>query len=170
MSNSFNLFSILFVTIFLGACNLHPSLEEAEVNPIQFETTWQSESSNLASNIRKHLQNRTLQIFPDSTYLLIDTDYQLNKTTSKGYFELKESINDVHAIVFHQEVPIAATFEGIVEINAMVNPPEMTLEYVQVFPTEESALIPPVVEEGFGSTDNFNQGINNVQKFSIQGI
>ena len=159
----------LFITVLLGACNLHPNLEEAEVNAIQFESTWQSESSNLASNIRQHLQSRTLQIFQDSTYTLTDTDYQLNTSTSKGSFELEESVDGIHSIVFHQELPFPATFKGIVEINAMVSPPEMTLEYVQISPQQESALAPPIIEEGFGSTDNFNQGISNVQKFSIQG-
>lgn len=170
MNNCFKLFITLFITVLLASCNLTPNLEEVETDLIQFDGVWQSESSNLASNVRGELQKRTLQIYQDFSYSLTDVDYDSQVTMTKGVFDFEEGIDmkGVSAVTIHQTHPKSVTYQGIVEINTDVEPMEMTLEYVQTFPSQEMALAPPIAEEGFGSTDDFNLGISNVQKFSVQ--
>ncbi len=170
MNSRFNLLIALSISFLLGACNLTPNLEETETNLIKLDGVWQSESSNLASNVRNQLQKRTLQIYQDFSYSLIDADYTSNISVAKGTFDFEEGIDmkGVSPVTIHQTYPNPITYKGIVEINMDVEPMEMTLEYVQVFPSQEVALAPPVATQGFGSTDNFNLGISNVQKFSVQ--
>lgn len=170
MNNCFKLFIALSITLLLASCNLTSNLEEVETDLIQFDGVWQSESSNLASNIRNELQKRTLQIYQDFSYSLTDADYTNSFSETKGTFDFEEGINmkGISPVTIHQTYPNPVTYQGIVEINMEVEPMEMTIEYVQVFPSQEMALAPPVAEEGFGSTDDFNLGIGNVQKFSIQ--
>lgn len=170
MKDFFSLFTALFVSFLLGACSITPDLEEVDVEPIKFDGVWQSESSNLASNIRKELQSRTLQIYQDFSYSLQDIDHNGEIFTSKGSFafDFEEQLNGIFPITIHQSEPSIATYQGIVEINNKVSPPEMTIEYVQTIPNQDLELTPPIVAEGFGSTDDFNFGIENVQKFTVQ--
>jgi len=170
MKDCFSLLTTLFISFLLGACSMTPGLEEADIEPIRFDGVWQSESSNLASNIRKELRSRTLQIYQDFSYSLQDIDHNGDIFTSKGKFtfDFEEQLNGIFPIVIHQSEPAEATYQGIVEINNKVSPPEMTIEYVQTLPNQNLELTPPIVAEGFGSTDDFNFGIENVQKFAIQ--
>jgi len=170
MNNCYKLFIALTITFLLASCSLTPNLEEVETDLIKFDGVWQSESSNLASNVRNELQKRTLQIYQDFTYSLVDADYTDNISIAKGTFDFEEGIDmkGVSPVTIHQTYPNPVTYQGIVEINTDVEPMEMTLEYVQVFPSQEMALAPPIAEEGFGSTDDFNLGISNVQKFSVR--
>lgn len=170
MNSRFSLLIILSISFLLASCNLTSDLKEIETNRIQFDGVWQSESSNLASNVRGKLQKRTLQIYQDFSYSLVDADHENNVSVAKGSFDFEEGIplKGISPITIHQTYPLPVTYEGIVEINVDVEPMEMTIEYVQVFPSQEMALAPPIVDEGFGSTDDFNLGIGNVQKFSLQ--
>ncbi|MEZ4886706.1 MAG: hypothetical protein R3E32_18400 [Chitinophagales bacterium] len=170
MNNRFQFFTILFFSLLLGSCNITTGLEEPDMETIKVDGVWKSESGNLASNLRKQLQSRTLQIYQDFRYSLKDTDYAANVSLAEGVLEFENDLDlkGVFPVTIHQTYPTPITYQGIAEINMEVKPIEMTIEYVQVFPSQEVALAPPVAEEGFGSTENFNLGICNVQKFSIQ--
>jgi hypothetical protein len=101
----------------------------------------------------------------DNTYIV--EQYNIGNTSGvpdvnfTGTFVIEKSaVGEIWNIVLTQEIPYAATAEGIFEIK--VTPEVLWYEVVQTSGTQN---VPPTPAAGFGSSNGGTLGTTNIQKF-----
>lgn len=156
------IFSCYFL-LFIGACNdvetpIEPVPPEEDVKGI-----WVSKNADIALLLQDSLQELTFTFETDSLYSLQLVTLDNDTIDTKGSYLVGKELGTLNSIILTQSTPTPMIYQGICEISQVVMPNELTLEFLEVFP--DSSQTPPTVEEGFGSSDEGNLGIDNIQKF-----
>ena len=128
---------------------------------------WYSSGDNVAPLLVTYFNVDSIytEFKDDFTYLVeqynTDNTSGVPDVTFTGTFVIEKStVGEIWKIVLTQELPYAATAEGIFEI--ILNPEVLWYEVVQTSGTQN---VPPTPEAGFGSSNGGAFGTTNVQKF-----
>lgn len=128
---------------------------------------WESSGDNVAPLLVTYFTVDSIyaEFKDDNTYIV--EQYNIGNTSGvpdvyfSGTFVIEKSaVGEIWTIVLTQELPYAATAEGIFEIK--VSPEVLWYEVVQTSGTQNT---PPTPEAGFGSSNGGAFTTTNIQKF-----
>lgn len=162
-SYTFVPFAVLLLLIIVGC---EPEEIITPDNPkLDIEGIWTAGGADIAPILADTLTLITLRFKADSTYIIELSNTSGLLTALSGTYSVHKSsgVNDIYPLSLHQTLPFAAELMGIFEINEVIEPEELTFEYIQTLP--DLGYTPPTAESGFGSTNNGNWGTNNINRF-----
>jgi hypothetical protein len=128
---------------------------------------WYSSGDNVAPLLVTYFTVDSIyaEFHEDQTYLV--EQYNVGNTSDTPdliytgtYVVEKSDVGEIYTIVLTQELPFAATSEGIYEIKT--SPEVLWYEVVQTSGTQNT---PPTPEDGFGSSNGGQFAETNIQKF-----
>lgn len=163
---NFRIVLVLFVVMawVLTGCEPEeqPNPDNAKLNIVGF---WTAQGGDIAPTLADTVNQMTLRFRTDSTYTMVQTTALGLSSTYSGTYSVQklQGANDIYPFTLKQTSPVATTFKGIFEINEVIEPEELTLEYVQTLPN--AGYTPPTPDYGFGSTNDGNLGTTNISRF-----